>query len=64
MTGSLVIFGDNLMDAGNLNQVAKIVGQEPFQESIYNRGSNVKASDSPMFDEHIAQHLGVSLGYR
>ena len=64
MTRSLAIFGDSLMDAGNLDQVAKIVGQDPFQESIYNRGGNVKASDGPVFGEHIAQQLGASLGSR
>lgn len=32
MTRSLAIFGDSLMDAGNLYQVANIVGQDPFQE--------------------------------
>ena len=42
MTRSLAIFGDSLMDAGNLDQVANIVGQDPFQESIYNRGGNVR----------------------
>jgi len=64
MTRSLAIFGDSLMDAGNLDQVAKIVGQDPFQESIYNRGGNAKASDGPVFGEHIAQQLGASLGSR
>ena len=62
MTRSLAIFGDSLMDAGNLDQVANIVGQDPFQESIYNRGGNVKAADGPVFGEHIAQQLGASLG--
>ena len=64
MTRSLAIFGDSLMDAGNLDQVANIVGQDPFQESIYNRGGNVKAADGPVFGEHIAQQLGASLGSR
>jgi len=64
MTRSLAIFGDSLMDAGNLDQVANIVGQDPFQESIYNRGGNVKASDGPVFGEHIAGQLGATLGSR
>jgi phospholipase/lecithinase/hemolysin len=64
MTRSLAIFGDSLMDAGNLDQVANIVRQDPFQESIYNRGGNVKASDGLVFGEHIAQQLGASLGSR
>ena len=64
MTRSLAIFGDSLMDAGNLDQVAKIVRQDPFQESIYNPGGNVKASNGPVFGEHIAQQLGASLGSR
>jgi hypothetical protein len=29
MTRSLAIFGDSLMDARNLDQVANIVGQDP-----------------------------------
>ena len=64
MTRSLAIFGDSLMDAGNLDQVASIVRQNPFQDPIYSRGGNVKASDGSVFGEHIAEQLGASLGSR
>lgn len=62
MTRSLAIFGDSLMDSGNLDQVANIVGRDPFQEKIYNGSGNVRASDALVLGQHIAQGLGASLG--
>jgi phospholipase/lecithinase/hemolysin len=61
MTRSLAIFGDSLMDSGNLDQVAKAVGQNPFQEKIYNGSGNVRASDALVLGQHIARGLGASL---
>ena len=62
MTRSLLILGDSLMDSGNIDQVARSFGQNPFEEAIYNGGGNRKASDGPVFGEHIAQQLGADLG--
>ena len=61
MTRSLLILGDSLMDSGNIDQVARRFGQDPFEEAIYNGGGNRKASDGPVFGEHIARLLGANL---
>ncbi len=61
MTRSLLILGDSLMDSGNIDQVARTFGENPFEEAIYNGGGNRKASDGPVFGEHIAQQLGANL---
>jgi phospholipase/lecithinase/hemolysin len=61
MTRSLVVLGDSLMDSGNVDQLARRFGQDPFEESIYNGGGNRKASDGPVFGEHIALQLGANL---
>lgn len=62
MTRSLAIFGDSLMDSGNLDQVANVIGQNPFEEQIYNGSGNVRASDGLVLGQHIARGLGASLG--
>ena len=61
MTRSLVVLGDSLMDSGNIDQLARRFGLVPFKASIYNGGGNRKASDGPVFGEHIAQQLGGNL---
>ncbi|MFQ6537663.1 MULTISPECIES: SGNH/GDSL hydrolase family protein [Aphanothece] len=61
MTTSLVMLGDSLVDTGNLDELARLVGQDPFEERIYDRGGNVKASDGPVFAEQIARRLGARL---
>lgn len=61
MTRSLVVLGDSLMDSGNVDQLARRFGQDPFEESIYDGGGNRKASDGPVFGEHIARQLGANL---
>jgi phospholipase/lecithinase/hemolysin len=61
MTRSLLILGDSLMDSGNIDQVARTFGQDPFEEAIYNGGGNRKASDGPVLGEHIARLLGANL---
>lgn len=61
MTRSLVVLGDSLMDSGNVDQLARRFGQDAFEEPIYNGGGNRKASDGPVFGEHIARQLGANL---
>ena len=61
MTRTLLILGDSLMDSGNVDQLARRFGQDPFEEPIYNGGGNRKASDGPVLGEHIARQLGANL---
>lgn len=61
MTKTLAILGDSLMDSGNLDRVAKVVGQDPFEENLYDKGGNRKASDGLVLGEHIAKQLGASV---
>lgn len=49
------------MDVGNVDQLARRFGQDPFEEPIYNGGGNRKASDGPVLGEHIARQLGANL---
>lgn len=49
------------MDSGNLDRVANVIGQNPFEEDIYNGSGNVRASDGLVLGQHIARGLGASL---
>lgn len=60
MTRSLVILGDSLMDVGNVDQLARRFGQDPFEESIYDGGGNRKASNGLVLGEQIARQLGAN----
>ena len=61
MTSTLVILGDSLMDAGNVSALLGLIGQEPFAESIYDNGNNVKASDGLVLSEHTTRWMGGDL---
>lgn len=61
MTRSLLLLGDSLVDSGNLDQVARRFGENPFEEPIYDGGGNRKASDGPVLAEQIARQLGAKL---
>ena len=61
MTSTLVILGDSLMDAGNVSALLGLIGQEPFAESIYDKGNNVKASDGLVLSEHTTRWMGGDL---
>ncbi len=52
MTSILVVLGDSLMDTGNISGLLGLIGQEPFSDSIYDKGNNVKASDGLVLSEH------------
>ena len=61
MTTTLVVLGDSLMDAGNVSALLGLIGQEPFAESIYDKGNNVKASDGLVLSEHTTRWMGGDL---
>ena len=61
MTSTLVILGDSLMDAGNVSALLGLIGQDPFAESIYDKGNNVKASDGLVLSEHTTRWMGGDL---
>ena len=61
MTSTLVVFGDSLMDAGNVSGLLGLIGQEPFSDSIYNKGNNVKASNGLVLSEHTIRWMGGDL---
>ena len=61
MTSTLVVLGDSLMDAGNVSALLGLIGQEPFAESIYDKGNNVKASDGLVLSEHTIRWMGGDL---
>ncbi|SBO44954.1 SGNH/GDSL hydrolase family protein [Cyanobium sp. NIES-981] len=61
MTTSLALFGDSLVDSGNIAALASLVGENPFAGPRYAGGGNVKASDGPVLAEHIAQRLGARI---
>ena len=61
MTSTLVILGDSLMDAGNVSALLGLIGQEPFADSIYDKGNNVKASDGLVLSEHTIRWMGGDL---
>ena len=58
MTSTLVVLGDSLMDAGNVSGLLGLIGQEPFSDSIYDKGNNVKASDGLVLSEHTIRWMG------
>jgi len=61
MTSTLVVLGDSLMDAGNVSALLGLIGQEPFADSIYDKGNNVKASDGLVLSEHTIRWMGGDL---
>ena len=61
MTTTLVVLGDSLMDAGNVSGLFGLIGQEPFSDSIYDKGNNVKASDGLVLSEHTIRWMGGDL---
>ena len=61
MTSTLVVFGDSLMDAGNVSGLLGLIGQEPFSDSIYDKGNNVKASNGLVLSEHTIRWMGGDL---
>ena len=59
MTKTLVILGDSLVDAGNNAFVFSQLGLDnPYQDSIYAGGGNVKASDGLVLGELVALEMG------
>jgi len=59
MTKTLVILGDSLVDAGNTAFVFSQLGLDnPYQDSIYAGGGNVKASDGLVLGELVALEMG------
>ena len=61
MTTTLVVLGDSVMDAGNVSGLFGLIGQEPFSDSIYDKGNNVKASDGLVLSEHTIRWMGGDL---
>ena len=49
------------MDAGNIASLGPLIGSDPFSDSIYDKGDNVRASDGFVLGEHIAKALGADL---
>ena len=55
----LVILGDSLVDAGNTAFVFSQLGLEnPYQDTVYAGGGNVKASDGLVLGEQVALEMG------
>ena len=59
MTKKLIVLGDSLVDAGNTAEVMALFGQYPFEDPIYDKGGNIKASDGPVLSEFIALEMGA-----
>jgi len=41
------------MDSGNIAGLSPLIGRQPFADSIYDGGGNVRASDGPVLGEQI-----------
>jgi len=61
MTKHLIILGDSLVDSGNTSGLLSPFGQNPFEDSKYDDGGNVKASEGPVLGEFIALEMGASI---
>lgn len=46
------------MDSGNIAGLSPLIGRQPFADSIYDGGGNVRASDGPVLGEQIVQQIG------
>ncbi len=61
MTQHLIVLGDSLADSGNTASVLQLIGQNPFEDDIYDKGGNVKASDGPVLGEFVAIEMGAKI---
>jgi hypothetical protein len=61
VTRSFAFLGDSTVDFGNLDAVARSLGERrPFGNKAYDGGGNVKASDGYLLGEHLVRRLGAS----
>lgn len=61
MTSAFAFLGDSTLDIGNLDAVARSLGERrPFRNARYEGGGNVKASDGFVLGEQIVRRLGAA----